>query len=580
MPSTGQTEPAPSASKPSPPPNSTNPPLPAAYSIGGGMTTGPDARATFQFTPASGHAGNAAPASRPEASHSSRPLSRSELAEHSSLSRVVAGAGVLTHGMLDRGMPNRPSHPVAGEASCLVPTGADGIVYGPTTGVQATTRLAPAALQSGNAAAASGAAASDASQLSTSAEQPALVEVSSRWERTAGADSNGTPALDPSGLAAPSSGTEASYSSTTPLSATGHPELAELSTLLGEFADAEVTLEGSANGSEQSPAPEASPVASASVEIGALTNGLPTTVVGSAHASAGPKPQNQVNILAKPPLHIAEVSDRVTAEGVWQRANAPETASGQAPLSRSANAVVTSPQDAKPQPGTTAATLQQDAGTRTNGIQTSGAAYFSSSESGAQASLLDSSPSGQGKSGQQSGTSSADNSTGATTFAPNAAGNPANPPINLIAAHPPSVPASPASPSAPPAPAPSPQAPATLSAWQNYDGGAGSIVRSARLSDSAGSTEMHVEFRSGALGPLEVHAVLSAGAVGAEIHVRGQEAHTLLAAGLPSLERAMGERNLRVENISVYQDQAGGGMSGGERQGHRSGSYPPRSTKY
>jgi hypothetical protein len=85
---------------------------------------------------------------------------------------------------------------------------------------------------------------------------------------------------------------------------------------------------------------------------------------------------------------------------------------------------------------------------------------------------------------------------------------------------------------------------------------------------------MHVEFRSGALGPLEVHAVVNAGSVGAEIHVQGQEAHTLLAAGLPSLERALGERNLRVDNIAVYQDHAGGGMGGGERQDAHSGSSP------
>jgi hypothetical protein len=85
---------------------------------------------------------------------------------------------------------------------------------------------------------------------------------------------------------------------------------------------------------------------------------------------------------------------------------------------------------------------------------------------------------------------------------------------------------------------------------------------------------MHVEFRSGALGPLEVHAVVNAGSVGAEIHVQGQEAHTLLAAGLPSLERALGERNLRVENIAVYQDHAGGGMSGGEKQDQQPGSSP------
>jgi flagellar hook-length control protein FliK len=87
---------------------------------------------------------------------------------------------------------------------------------------------------------------------------------------------------------------------------------------------------------------------------------------------------------------------------------------------------------------------------------------------------------------------------------------------------------------------------------------------------------MHVELRTGALGPLDVHAVVHEGTVGAEIHVQGQEAHSLLAAGLPSLERALGERNLRVENINIYQDQGGGGTSGGGRQDSQSGSSSPQ----
>jgi flagellar hook-length control protein FliK len=96
----------------------------------------------------------------------------------------------------------------------------------------------------------------------------------------------------------------------------------------------------------------------------------------------------------------------------------------------------------------------------------------------------------------------------------------------------------------------------------------------AAISRSADGAEMHVELRSPALGPLEVRAVVNEGSVGAEIRVQGQEAHTLLAAGLPALERALGERNLRVENISVHHDQTGGEMGGGEKQNPQSGSYP------
>jgi flagellar hook-length control protein FliK len=162
------------------------------------------------------------------------------------------------------------------------------------------------------------------------------------------------------------------------------------------------------------------------------------------------------------------------------------------------------------------------------------------------------------------------------TFAPIPANNPgADSAANLLTtAHAPSVPNTHTNASAPPI-APSSSQPSTaLSAWQNYDGGAGKIVRSAALSDSASGAEMHVDLRTGALGSLEVHTTLHEGLVGAEIHVQGQEAHTLLAAGLPSLERALGERNLRVENIAIYQDHTGGGMSGGEKQDSHSGSSP------
>jgi flagellar hook-length control protein FliK len=76
------------------------------------------------------------------------------------------------------------------------------------------------------------------------------------------------------------------------------------------------------------------------------------------------------------------------------------------------------------------------------------------------------------------------------------------------------------------------------------------------------------------MGPIEIHTVVRDGSVGAEIHVPGQEAHTLLAAGLPSLERALTDRNLRVENIAVYRDHTGGGMSGGGRQDSPSDSSP------
>jgi len=219
--------------------------------------------------------------------------------------------------------------------------------------------------------------------------------------------------------------------------------------------------------------------------------------------------------------------------------------------------------------------LQKDAPLETSRVQPSGAVSAGSGEGAAHANLSDSSTGGQGKSGQKSGSTQGDNQADVKILVPSPTHNLVpDPGTNPFSAHAPTVPASHGAAAAPQT-VPSPRQPATtLSAWQNYEGGAGSIVRSASLSDSANGAEMHVEIRTGALGPLDVHAVVHEGSVGAEIHVQGQEAHTLLAAGLPALERTLGERNLRVENINIHQDQAGGGMSGGEKQDSQPGYSP------
>ena len=219
--------------------------------------------------------------------------------------------------------------------------------------------------------------------------------------------------------------------------------------------------------------------------------------------------------------------------------------------------------------------LRNNTAPEANGIPPSGAVDARSGENPVHSNLSDPPTSDQGKSGQKGGPASGNNLTGMPRVAPSLANNlTADTTPNLLTAHAPSVPLTHANTLAPQTPPASSQPPTALSAWQNYDGGAGKIVRSASLSDSANGAEMHVELRSGTLGPLEVRAVVHEGSVGAEIHVEGQEAHTLLTAGLPSLEHALGERNLRVENIAIYQDHAGGGMSGGGEQRSHSESSP------
>jgi flagellar hook-length control protein FliK len=416
------------------------------------------------------------------------------------------------------------------------------------------------------------------SALFSATDNPALAEPLTLRGNSAGGDvqpdSNSGPSADQVAQAAPASGSKAS-DSPLPLSATDHPSLSELTSQLGKFAGAEINLKVSGSESRQASAPEKSTTGSVPLGVGALSSNASKTVLDAVQIPAGPKAENQVDIPAKVTPHSAQVSGSMATEVAWQKGNEPETANAHAPISSLASSVPIPSLEANSQPATAARPLQNGPAPEDTGIQPSGPAYTSSSDGGAHANLADSSASGQGKPGQQTGSGSGDNSASVIGFAPNFAGNPSpDPAAGLLTAHAPSILLSHVNPAAPQTPPSSSQPAATLSAWQNYDGGAGKIVRSASLSDSANGAEMHVELRTGALGPLDVHAVVHEGSVGAEIHVQGQEAHTLLAAGLPSLERALGERNLRVENITIYHDQVGGGMSGGEKQDQQSGSSP------
>jgi len=306
---------------------------------------------------------------------------------------------------------------------------------------------------------------------------------------------------------------------------------------------------------------------------GILGSGLANAVVASAQIPAAPKSGDWVDHPTRDAMHPAQVSNTTTTEVGWQKVADPAPTSAQAPLSFSAGPAPSQQPDTNSQSVTPGSPSQKPAAAEPTPV--SGPVSADSGESTAHTGLADSSTTGQGKSGQQSASASGDQTPDAKTFTPSLTNHPAaDPTASLLTPEAPSLPASHAGTSAPQTPISSSGPPTTLSAWQIYDGGAGKIVRSASLSDSAHGAEMHVELRTAGLGPMDVRAVLREGTVGAEIHVQGQEAHTLLAAGLPSLERALGERNLRVENIAVYQDHAGGGMSEGEKQDPHSGSSP------
>jgi hypothetical protein len=101
---------------------------------------------------------------------------------------------------------------------------------------------------------------------------------------------------------------------------------------------------------------------------------------------------------------------------------------------------------------------------------------------------------------------------------------------------------------------------------------AGGIVSSARFAQQAGNAEMQVRLRSEALGPIAVHTIAKGSDIGASIRVEARDTQVLLANELSQLERALNERNLRVERLDVLQVSPSGGQSDGTASGNYHGN--------
>ncbi len=339
---------------------------------------------------------------------------------------------------------------------------------------------------------------------------------------------------------------------------------------------------------------ETLPNAQASVQVtgnnlaltAALTNSVPATetVPAPAQSNAASRSSAPAALLQSVPksgdlptspsrgsIHPGKDSNIPANDESWQQFTEPDVASARVLNSGTSTAA---PQtESKSSQAPTANSPQQPASTEL--APSSAASPAGPVESTNNSSSGNSQAAGQGKAGPQGWPAPAENPPVASVAAPAQS----NSPSASAGANPLSVTAPEVSTTHSGAFTPSPQTqtptqpPATLAAWQNYDGGPGKIVQSASLNNSAAGAEMHLELRTSPLGPVEVHTVVHDGSVGAEIHVQGSEAHTLLTAGLPSLERALGERNLRVENLSVYQDSTGAGTTGGGAQDPHSGAH-------
>ena len=426
----------------------------------------------------------------------------------------------------------------------------------------------------------------DSSTPLPSAEGTDGPEYSSFVEDLSGADLQGTNSACPTSSMGPGLATTPSGHRGSPVaeSTTGSSDQTDILTMMGQFADTEFSVKGSENESRQAVGPGKSPTESLPEPGDTLGSGSLRVAVETPRPLAAPRIESVAAHAATGASHSLPTSSRAMTEGAGQKGAASDAASANlsgspsptagASPSAEANSAAAQQSEASAQRSASSTTSPRGAASGGNGVQPVSPTSADSGGGAADVGQTDTSSTGRGKSGQN-GQTSGNNPTNVITTATGLINNVTpDSAAGLLATHAPNPPAIPAHIPAPPNPQSSGQAPSTLSAWQNYDGGAGSIVRSASLAGSVNGAEMHVEFRSGVLGPMELHAVVNGGSIGAEIHVQGQEAHTLLAAGLPSLERALSERNLRVENISVYQEHSGGGTSSGEKQNQESGSNP------
>ncbi|MEJ2006636.1 MAG: flagellar hook-length control protein FliK [Acidobacteriota bacterium] len=102
---------------------------------------------------------------------------------------------------------------------------------------------------------------------------------------------------------------------------------------------------------------------------------------------------------------------------------------------------------------------------------------------------------------------------------------------------------------------------------------ASSVVNSASLLQAQGKTEMRVALQTDSLGPVELHAVLDSGRVGASIAVVNHEAHTLLTNNLPALQQTLTDQNVRLDHLSVLNTPMNSGTNTGAGGGSHSGTH-------
>jgi flagellar hook-length control protein FliK len=77
------------------------------------------------------------------------------------------------------------------------------------------------------------------------------------------------------------------------------------------------------------------------------------------------------------------------------------------------------------------------------------------------------------------------------------------------------------------------------------------FVGNAKLVQAANHSEMRIAMDTDKLGPVELRARVVGDEVGAAITVEKRDAHAALAVELPTLQQALSEKQLRVDQVTL-----------------------------
>jgi hypothetical protein len=104
--------------------------------------------------------------------------------------------------------------------------------------------------------------------------------------------------------------------------------------------------------------------------------------------------------------------------------------------------------------------------------------------------------------------------------------------------------------------------PGGLQAWNGGENAQTRLVQSAHLAGRLDQSEMHIAMQTDKLGAVELRARVNGDQVGAAISVERHEAHAVLASELPALHQGLADRQLRIENITLFQGSFGSAAAG------------------